>query len=111
MADWNLWVEKTKNLTLAGVGKAKDLGEIARLNLNNLSEEEKIKQTYVEIGIRYAILHEGAPEEGFEAMFAKLEQAKANIKANKDAIARLRSDGNLSDDDLQQIVLPEREEK
>jgi len=110
MADWNLLKQKTKSLTLAGVSKAKELGEITRLNLNNFSEEEKIKQAYLEIGMRYALLHEGAAEEGYELMFEKLEQAKANIRANKDAIAHLKQDENLSDDDLQQIVLPKSEE-
>lgn len=110
MADWNSLKEKTKNLTLAGVSKAKELGEIARLNLNNISEEEKIKQAYQEIGMRYALLHEGAAEEGYELMFEKLEQAKANIRANKEAIARMKQDGNLSDDDLQQIVLTQDDE-
>lgn len=106
MTDWNLWKEKAKNLTLAGVNKAKELGEIARLNLDNLSEEEKIKQAYVEIGMRYASLHEGAPEEGYEPMFARMEKAKETIRANKEAIARLKREGNISDDELEQIVLP-----
>lgn len=109
--DWNLLVEKTKNLTMAGVSKAKELGEIARLNLNNLSEEEKIKQTYVEIGMLYVKLHEGAPEEDYVPLFERMEQAKANIQANKEAIARLRREGNISDDDMQQIVLKDYEDK
>lgn len=107
MADWNLLMEKTKNLTLAGVSKAKELGEIARLNLNNLSEEEKIKQAYVEIGMLYVQLHEGNPEAPYEAAFAKMQQARDAIRANKEAIARIRRDGNISEDDLKQIVLPD----
>lgn len=111
MTDWNLWKEKAKSLTLAGVNKAKELGEIARLNLDNISEEEKIKQAYVEIGMRYASLHEGAPEEGYEPMFARMEQAKATIRANKETIARIKREGNVSEEDLQQIVLPPSEEE
>ena len=111
MTDWNLWKEKAKSLTLAGVSKAKELGEIARLNLDNISEEEKIKQAYVEIGMRYASLHEGAPEEGYEPMFARMEQAKATIRANKETIARIKREGNVSEEDLQQIVLPPSEEE
>lgn len=110
MADWNLFKEKTKGLTRVGVSKAKEFGEVTRLNLNNLSEEEKIKQAHIEIGMRYALLHEGAAEEGYELMFENLDHAKANIRANKEAIARLKKDGNLSDDDLQEIVLPHSKE-
>ena len=57
MADWNAWKEKALNLTRTGVSKAKVLGEIARLNLDNLSEEEKIKKAYIEIGERYVSQH------------------------------------------------------
>lgn len=105
MTDWNQWKEKAVNLTRAGVSKAKELGEIARLNLNNISEEEKIKQAYAEIGERYVTLHQDAPEAGYEAMALRVEQAKANIKANKEAIARLKAEGNLSDEDIEPIVM------
>jgi hypothetical protein len=110
MADWNLWKEKTKNLTMAGVSKAKDLGEITRLNLNNLAEEEKMKQAYLEIGMRYAALHQDAPEEGYELMFEKLALARDAIKANKEQIARLKTEGNLTDEDLVTITSKEGEE-
>lgn len=105
MTDWNQWKDKAVYLTRAGVSKAKEFGEIARLNLNNLAEEEKVKQVYTEIGERYVSLHQDAPEEGFEAMFQKLEQAKANIKANKEAIARLKEEGNLTDEDIEPVVV------
>jgi len=105
MTDWNEWKEKAVNLTRVGVNKAKEVGEITRLNLNNLSEEEKIKQAYTEIGERYVSLHQDAPEEGFEVLFQKVEQAKTNIKANKEAIARLKAEGNLKDEDIEPIVV------
>lgn len=105
MTDWNLWKEKAVNLTRAGVSKAKELGEITRLNLINLSEEEKIKQAYTEIGERYVSLHQSEPEEGYEPLFQKVEQAKAAIKANKETIARLKEEGNLTDEDIEPIVV------
>ena len=50
MAEWKNLGEKAKNLTLTGLGKAKDLGESAKLNLDNVSEEENKKKAYAEIG-------------------------------------------------------------
>ena len=50
MAEWKELGNKAKNLTLAGLGKARDLGQSAKLNLDNVSEEENRKRIYVEIG-------------------------------------------------------------
>ena len=64
MAEWKELGNKAKNLTLAGLGKARDLGQSAKLNLDNVSEEENRKRIYVEIGKpgpRGRGLHPGAP--------------------------------------------------
>ena len=53
MAEWKDLGNKAKNLTLAGLGKARDLGESAKLNLDNVSEEENKKRAYAEIGKRF----------------------------------------------------------
>ena len=44
MAEWKELGNKAKNLTLAGLGKARDMGQSAKLNLDNVSEEEKRKR-------------------------------------------------------------------
>lgn len=101
MADLNAWMEKAVNLTRAGVSKAKDIGEIARLNLDNVSEQEKIKHAYMEIGERYVALHQSSgPEEGYEAMFRKIEEAQARIRANKEKIAQIKEEKDIKDEDL-----------
>ncbi len=107
MADWNQLKEKAMSITKAGVSKAKELGEIAKLNIENLSEEDKIKQAYIEIGQYYVALHQDAPEAGFEEMFQKIADAKAKIQANKDKIAILKTEGDLTDEDLDEVVVLE----
>lgn len=62
MAEWKELGNKAKNLTLAGLGKARDLGQSAKLNLDNVSEEENRKRIYVEIGKRFVSEHATAPE-------------------------------------------------
>ena len=61
MAEWKELGNKAKNLTLAGLGKARDLGQSAKLNLDNVSEEENRKRIYVEIGKRFVSEHATAP--------------------------------------------------
>ena len=73
MADWKNLSSKAKNLTLAGLGKAKDLGESAKLNLDNVSEEENPE-----------------PPEGYEDFYRQMEEVNARIAANKERLSRLR---------------------
>lgn len=103
MADWNAFKDKAIGFTRTGVGKAKELGEIARLNLDNLSEEEKIRQAHIEIGQRYVELHPEDFEPGFEVLFDKLATAKKAIAANKEKIANIKAEGNVSEEELKQL--------
>ena len=82
MADW-------KNLTYVGLGKAKELGETAKLNLDNVSEEENKKRIYAEIGKRY-VLENPVAEEGYADLYAQLEEIEARIAANKARLDELK---------------------
>ena len=55
MADWKNLGDRAKNLTLVGLGKARDLGESAKLNLDNVSEEENRKKILAEIGKQWFV--------------------------------------------------------
>ena len=91
MAEWKDLGNKAKNLTLAGLGKARDLGESAKLNLDNVSEEENKKRAYAEIGKRF-VAENPIPPEGYEELYRQLEQADAKISANKARINELKDD-------------------
>ena len=91
MAEWKDLGNKAKNLTLAGLGKARDLGESAKLNLDNVSEEENKKRAYAEIGKRF-VVENPIPPEGYEELYRQLEQADAKISANKARINELKDD-------------------
>ena len=89
MADWKDLSNKAKNLTLAGLGKAKDLGESAKLNLDNVSEEENKKKIWAEIGKRF-MEENPAPPEGYEEFYRQMEEANARIQANKERLSQLK---------------------
>ena len=107
MADWNTWKDRVMDLTRTGVGKAKQLGEIAKLNLDNLSEEEKIKKAYVEIGQKYYELNKDAPEVEYAEWFNQIVTAQTNIAANKDKIADLKKEGDITEEEMQELALEE----
>ena len=89
MADWKNLTNKAKNLTYVGLGKAKELGETAKLNLDNVSEEENKKRIYAEIGKRY-VLENPVAAEGFADLYAQLEEIEARIAANKARLDELK---------------------
>ena len=89
MADWKNLSNKAKNLTYVGLGKAKELGETAKLNLDNISEEENKKRIYAEIGKRY-VLENPVAAEGFEDLYRQLEEIEARIQANKARLEELK---------------------
>ncbi|MBQ2297698.1 MAG: serine proteinase [Ruminiclostridium sp.] len=89
MADWKNLTNKAKNLTYVGIGKAKELGETAKLNLDNVSEEENKKRIYAEIGKRY-VLENPVAEEGYADLYAQLEEIEARIAANKARLDELK---------------------
>lgn len=92
MAEWKDLGNKAKNLTLAGLGKARDLGESAKLNLDNISEEENKKKIYVEIAKRFVAENPTAPA-GYETFYRQLEEVDARIEANKSRLNQLKDEG------------------
>ena len=51
--DFDSIKDKAKDLAQTGVSKSKQIGEIAKLNLANVGEEDAIKKAYIEIGKLY----------------------------------------------------------
>ena len=89
MADWKNLGDRARDLTLAGLGKAKDLGESAKLNLDNVSEEENRKKIWAEIGKRFMEANP-VPPEGYEELYRQMEETDARIEAIKERLGKLR---------------------
>ena len=82
--------DRAMDLGRAGVAKSKQLAEITKLSLNNASEEDAIKKAYVEIGKLYYAER-------------RITAAKVNIEENKNRIAELKAEGNVSDADIPHV--------
>ena len=92
--------DRAMDLGRAGVAKSKQLAEITKLSLNNASEEDAIKKAYVEIGKLYYAERGMAPEAAYVALCERITAAKVNIEENKNRIAELKAEGNVSDADI-----------
>ena len=82
---------KATDLAQAGVAQSKRLAEIAKLKTANMGEEDTIKKAYLEIGKLYYAERGFAPEGAYAAACEKITAAKANIEANNDRIAELKT--------------------
>lgn len=98
--------EKAVDLAQAGVAKSKQLGEIAKLSVSNLGEEDAIKKAYIEIGKLYYAERGMAPEAAYAALCGKVTAAKKNIEDNKSRIEELKREGGITDDDVAMVVEP-----
>ena len=89
MAEWKNLSGKARDLTLAGLGKARDLGESAKVRLDNVSEEETKKKIYAEIGMRFVNANL-VPPAGYEELYRELAEIDARIEANNARLNELK---------------------
>ncbi len=98
--DFDSIKDKAKDLAQTGVSKSKQIGEIAKLNLANVGEEDAIKKAYIEIGKLYYAERGMAPEAAYAALCEKITAAKVNIEENKNRIEELKNEGGIADTDV-----------
>ena len=92
MAMFEKFRDKAMNLAEAGMSKAKEVGEIAKLNLAIASEEENIKKAYIEIGKLYYAAKSLNPDPEYAEFCVKIGEGKAKIDLNKAKIAQIKAD-------------------
>lgn len=106
MAFFDNLKDKAVDLAQAGVAKSKQLGEIAKLYVSNVGEEDAIRKAHIEIGKLYYAERGMAPEAAYAALCGKITEAKKNIEDNKVRIEELKREGDITDDDVAMVVEP-----
>ena len=99
MAFFDELKDRAMDLGRAGVAKSKQLAEITKLTLTNVSEEDNIKKAYGEIGRLYYAERGMAPEPAYAHLCEKITAAKVNIEENKARIAQIKQESGISDDE------------
>lgn len=89
--------DRALDLAQAGVAKAKELTDIAKLNIANTAEEESIRKAYIELGKLYYAERGMAPEGAYVALCEKITDAKTRIDENKTKMSDLRADSSVQD--------------
>ena len=96
--------DKAGDLAGAGIDKAKELAEIAKLNLANNSEEDDVKKAYLEIGKLYYAERGMAPEAAYASLCARITTAKTNIEENKAKIADIKEGDDAPVEERSSVV-------
>lgn len=91
--------DRALDLAQAGVAKAKELTDIAKLNIANTSEEETIRRAYAELGKLYYAERGMAPEGAYVTLCEKITAAKTRIEENKAKIGDIKCDPTVVDSD------------
>ena len=104
--DFDALKDRARDLAQTGVSKSKQLGEIAKLNLANVSEEDNIRKAYIEIGKLYYAERGMAPEPAYAALCERITAAKVTIEENKNRVEELKAEGSLQDSEVETVVEP-----
>ena len=94
---------KVTELTNTGVAKAKEMSEIGKLKVQNVSEQDEIRKAYMAIGKLYYEQRGAAPEAGYEEFCKQIADSQAKIEYNNERIADMKAAGNLSDEDVEDV--------
>ena len=97
MATFEELRDRALDLAQAGVAKAKELTDIAKINLANSAEEDAIKKAYAEIGKLYYAERGMAPDEAYVVLCQKITDSKAKIEENKAKIAAMKAQSEVQD--------------
>ena len=103
--DFETLKNKAVSLAQSSMAKAKELTEIGKLKMQNVSEQENIRR----IGKLYYEQHRQEPGEAFADLCKKIDGSNARIEYNNERIADLKAAGSLSEEDVA-AVTPEEPE-
>lgn len=92
--------DEAKDLAQTGVAMSKQVAEIAKLKIANLTEEDAIKKAYIEIGKLYYAERGMAPEAAYAALCERITTSKVTIEENKTRIEELKS---TAGEDIQDV--------
>jgi ribosomal protein L40E len=90
MAFFEKFGEKLTNAGKDVAKKTKELADITRLNMQISSEEDNIKNKYIEIGKLYYKLFSESPDERFTQLFNSIAESKNKINFFKEQIQAIK---------------------
>lgn len=100
---------RVSDFAQAGAAKARELAEITKLKVANVSEEDAIRRAYIEIGKLYYSKHGLSPESPYAAFCEKITASREKIAYNKQKIADIKAASNMTDEEVSEEETAEEE--
>ena len=95
--------DQAVDLAQAGVAQSKRLAEIARLKMDNMSQQDAVKKVYIEIGKLYYAERGLSPDGAYAAACERITAARAAIESNKARIDELKQPGDPEDGQPEEV--------
>ncbi len=102
--DFDAIMSKIGEVAQSGVAKAKDLAEIAKLKVNNATEQDAIRKAYAEMGKLYFAQHASDPDPEFAALCAKVTECQERIAYNNERISDIKHADGITDADIEAMA-------
>ena len=94
---------KAKDLASVAAAKTKQVGRVAKLNMEVSSQKDIVKKAYAELGRLYYEAHHDAPEEALSGLCGQIDGAMAAIASLEEEIARVKEEAG-EDADFESVV-------
>ena len=99
--DFDAIMTRISAMAQAGVAKAKDLAEIAKLKMSNSREKDAIRKAYTEIGKIYFAQQGTAPDPAFASLCAQISERMEKIAQNDQTITDIKLAKGITDEDIE----------
>ena len=99
--DFDAIMTRISAMAQAGVAKAKDLAEIAKLKMSNSKEKDGIRKAYTEIGKLYFAQRGTDPDPAFASLCAEIGERMERIAENDQTITDIKLAKGISDEDIE----------
>ena len=86
------FLDKVKEAGVRGISKAKDLGDMGKLNIQKENDKVKMKDIYTSIGQAIADSNPDFLKEFYADEWAKLEDLKADIAKIEEQLAAFKEE-------------------
>ncbi len=84
-------MEKAGDFAQSGIAKSAQVAEMAKLQVNNMGEQDALKKLYLELGKFYYEQYKQKPDYNVMAVFKRIDDTLKRIEENNLRIKELRN--------------------
>lgn len=102
--DFQSIMNKLSDLAQTGVSKGRELAEIGKLKLANVSEEDTMRKVYIQIGKLCYEKGCTCDDPSYAGLCARIAASKEKIAYNNEKIADIKAASDIADADIDDLI-------